>query len=795
MLYDIKDVIASMPAPLKGFYRTEKVWYYWIKNPVGSEAKYSGFATDKTAHYTLDQIAELWDPAYDQVLVLNIKLCNRLISALGYRLGFIDIDNTDSEEFDRTKLDQCWSETWVGYSPSQRGFHALYLIPYGYVFRERSLGFGYGFYDGGNQNLTFGKGANGLDIQFAREDVLVESTEFAKSREQVIEDMPPKNYLLGDGKISVTAAINAAIPIEEALGQAINAGLISHEYGNIYTDLRSASGSRGGIRIYDADQAGRQGQRITYIYGNTLVENEDSSTARVWDAAEWVAYAAEPDKPRNERKAAFAHYAGTLPAYIIKGGVWVTTGYTVDTYNKQAGLQAAGQEHRDPDTFKGEDKKAFVADIFEKLPDEVWAPNDRFGELVRLVDSSRKVPNIATSCVAVIATMCSVTGGRFRGVNEDTLRLYMHCVGGSSSGKGTAISAPKQLGTELADKSRGNTLNYIPARFVSQIASGEGLEDMMHNYPDTVCLWDELGEALGKAELDRSAHVAGVFSYMLRLWSDAGTSTTLRAKAAKQGEEVERKITYAPTFSLFGTATEKSFSEGLNESWIDKGHAGRHIIIPVTRYSGIFRSLPPTKHLEAPGWFVELCQDLHAMVNQDGSSVTGPERVSKPIVLQYTKEASLHIEKRTIKAQAMPDTNPAKIIMTHNQQSIAALATFRGLFSAERVTTVEHVTWAETIVDHGMKYVLSLFEDEALDMHGTVDQAVKRAAGVVKRNQEVMECKLNDAIKNVRSKEKRAYLNENRWKVKAQLIEEYPVVVVKKASTKGRIVSYYVWDA
>jgi hypothetical protein len=361
----------------------------------------------------------------------------------------------------------------------------------------------------------------------------------------------------------------------------------------------------------------------------------------------------------------------------------------------------------------------------EKLPNEILAPADHFGDLVRAIDSSRHQPNMMTAFIAALGTISFLGGGKISGASKkDRLRIYALGVGETSCGKGTIVEAPSEIATAvMASGSSGND----PTRNIfGSFASPEGLEDALVLSPDLLFTWDEFGKALVEANADNGSRLAQLLKYLLEIWPIPHQIKHQRPRADRIGAQI-----WAPHPVVIGASTENRLAEGINLDFINDGLAARFLMWPVTAYRAELPKRAPD--MEIPE---QVLSNLTTIWNTQGDYTMDSLkcRVENPFRITWDDEVADYFHSISFAHKKLPAGSLQSALSGRKIINVKAIAMSRALINnpAEPVVSIEHAKWANRLVDQSIFYQYRLFREKAFS--SPTDAAEKAVLARLKRS-------------------------------------------------------------
>lgn len=364
-----------------------------------------------------------------------------------------------------------------------------------------------------------------------------------------------------------------------------------------------------------------------------------------------------------------------------------------------------------------------------KLPDEILSPDDLYGELVKSLLSTQKIPNIMACHIAADGIIAERAGGKYSGIADDDRMNINECaVGTSGDGKGIVINGPKVVSNYLA-------LAGMPCGMIiiTKLGSKQAIEEefiLNKGKPDILFCWDEFGKAMIEASKDANSEVAKILDDALTYYSESHTTHTERSLAKNAGKD-KRKF-HAPHLNIIGTATEHSLINGMNISNAREGQAARNLFFPTTPYKSKpvkdkdRKKLNLSDELKDNLIKLSLPIDIPVGAHYDIESF----RVLAPVRVNFDDEASEYLYQVGVDVQNLPRGSLIADLKNRTELNTKKKAMIRALVNNPKnpVVTLDIAKWAFSIVDYSDKYKVKMFED------GVSESAFDKAVLAVKKS-------------------------------------------------------------
>jgi hypothetical protein len=191
-------------------------------------------------------------------------------------------------------------------------------------------------------------------------------------------------------------------------------------------------------------------------------------------------------------------------------------------------------------------------------------------ELVAYTLRTAHRPNRVLAFAGALAFLAHLAGRKFVGPRDAFPNLYVIALAESAAGKDHPRKVNKRLASHV----------HMSQSVISNVASGQGLEDALLRTPALLCQFDEYDSVLRELKSERpgSASTEALWRTLLTVFTSSSTTYSTRVKAAGQnrsqgGEEIEK-----PSFSMFATAISSNFYGALSQRALGGGLLGRCLV-------------------------------------------------------------------------------------------------------------------------------------------------------------------------------------------------------------------------
>jgi len=372
--------------------------------------------------------------------------------------------------------------------------------------------------------------------------------------------------------------------------------------------------------------------------------------------------------------------------------------------------------------------------IVDRLPNEVLAPDDMYGGLVKALYETMWVPNIMSAHVAADGVIAYTGGGKYSGRNKkDRVNVFELISGDSGDGKGMAIEGPR----EVADYLKFNNKNLeIGKGITSDIGSAQAIDQMLVSCgkrPDVLFCWDEFGDCLIEFSTKGDGSPRSkIITKSKELWPVSHIVRDERILVSTVKGSSRPSTFYAPHFSIIGAGTEDSIAQGVDISRLADGFFSRILLMPALPYTEKPRMDVPELSLSSE--LVISLTEMFAEKQQHGNIYT-PEtaRVGNPVRVNWDDEVKDYFYNIALERHDMP-RGLHKTLCNRKVVNVKKKAMIRALINdpVMPVVTLEIAKWANVIVSYSLDYSGKLFEGRL--HYSQFDAAVTAIANYLKKN-------------------------------------------------------------
>lgn len=204
------------------------------------------------------------------------------------------------------------------------------------------------------------------------------------------------------------------------------------------------------------------------------------------------------------------------------------------------------------------------------IPEELLNAPGFIDEYIKFTMHTAQRPNRVLAFSGALAMLSILTARKYQSVRKATPNLYIVALAESGVGKGHA---------RHINKSIASACNMCDA-LADRIGSGEGLEDALRRTPAMLFQIDEF-DTLLNAMKSPSNISEGIYTYILNLFSEAREVHHIRKKAMSGERTTAPDKIYAPSVTIYATATPQHFYDSLSKRALDNGFIARLLIFEV----------------------------------------------------------------------------------------------------------------------------------------------------------------------------------------------------------------------
>ena len=221
----------------------------------------------------------------------------------------------------------------------------------------------------------------------------------------------------------------------------------------------------------------------------------------------------------------------------------------------------------------------------DRLPDNILAPpGTLIGDLTRELHKIWWVPNMMVSALTARAAISYLAGGNYKSNIGDRINLQQCAVGETGCGKDLIVTGlPKIIQQAFIEDD--NMLSKLLHGVIDEAGSAEGLDDRLRSLGDKhdiIFVKDEMGELMQQSVKGNQTK-QGIFNYFLRMYTKSDQVSNERARA-KQRNESQNSILYAPHFIVSGASTPDLMLDGMSSSQIGTGLMSRLMLFDASLY-------------------------------------------------------------------------------------------------------------------------------------------------------------------------------------------------------------------
>lgn len=209
-------------------------------------------------------------------------------------------------------------------------------------------------------------------------------------------------------------------------------------------------------------------------------------------------------------------------------------------------------------------KQATQAKKTEPQMDSKYDVPGFVGDVMRLTLDTAPYPNVPLAFCGAISLQSVLVARKvqFEGL---TPNIYAMAIANSGSGKEWIRKVNNQL---LTDAGMAHVL-------ADAFASGEGLEDAMHQQPAMLFQTDEIDGVVRSMGGGGETRHESMKAMLLKLFTSSASIYHCRRKASDEGQ---RSI-YKPSLTLLGTCVPSAFYESVSQAMMTSGLVARMIVV------------------------------------------------------------------------------------------------------------------------------------------------------------------------------------------------------------------------
>lgn len=328
--------------------------------------------------------------------------------------------------------------------------------------------------------------------------------------------------------------------------------------------------------------------------------------------------------PKGQRNGTLASIAGSLrrislgKSAILAALLEINRQRCVPPLSEREVRKIAGSVARyEPDQFATAAAEGHFAQMVSGTGGEGWDSNGGASDLIKdpgefpahllhvpgfvaevmaytLATAHRPLPQIALG--GALALLGTLTGRKVRDAANTRTNIYVLGVAPSGGGK----DWPRTVNKNILHRAGADHL-LGP----EEIASSAGLSSAVEEKPALLLQLDELGRHLKTMSDPRNAHLYGIATVLMKLYSSASTIYA----AGGYADTKRNKMIYQPHVCLFATTVPKSFHEGLTPDNISDGFLSRMLVFEAGFVPKAVKRMRagdiPASIIEAAQWWAE----------------------------------------------------------------------------------------------------------------------------------------------------------------------------------------------
>lgn len=347
-----------------------------------------------------------------------------------------------------------------------------------------------------------------------------------------------------------------------------------------------------------------------------------------------------------------------------------------------------------PDLETSQDRFNAISELYPK-PFKGY-----MSEVVNIGINASVKPQPSLMLLAILIGMSASISGKYKYPDGSRLNLYGAGIGSSGSGKDAVITICRKVAMA------GN------ARVLGKIASGQGLEDALEHYQNTLIQLDELGQILiALSSKNASGYEKEIARLLLTLYSASSSEMHRRTKVKekKDSPNASSEAVKHPCLNFFGVGTPDLIGEAFSKGLDTDGSIGRMLF--AFAQDGVKPQDRQTE-FKVPLEFVYKHHDaiLQAPLKVGGDIIIKIDETAKAdfkaLMLYFEEEANSNYS-----------NNLAKILLVRSFEKAKRIAGVLAVFDNPELplVTYEHLSWARAMVEASNR-AIQTFASEY--MHG-----------------------------------------------------------------------------
>lgn len=376
----------------------------------------------------------------------------------------------------------------------------------------------------------------------------------------------------------------------------------------------------------------------------------------------------------------------------------VTLRSVIDMAKCRGNVSEAPPQKIDPQRLK----KALAVHV----DGHVAFPDPFPGHMTAIVEEALRLapaPQPELTMMGAVIGMCASVGSHYCLPNGQRTAMQGIISAKSTAGKEWAVVV-----AEAIARAAGATIAGRPA-------SGPALEDSISETPVLICN-NEFAKTLFQAKGNSSSPLAGVVEILLKIFTGAGGSYSIRGRSKIKGAEEQAQRTYHhPNLCTIGLGTPEGFAQCLDTTAISDGYLGRVLFVasntlpPVRRQKGKFL-LPSgvTTFLDHS----QLIDPMRAPAVQ-----VAPNDPGNIIVATYADESEMDALIGRCNAAASRAEGDTAILIRRNYEKAERICLMLAVWDNPKapVVTKAHILWAEQLINASNAALLHFVGNQMFD--------------------------------------------------------------------------------
>ena len=347
-----------------------------------------------------------------------------------------------------------------------------------------------------------------------------------------------------------------------------------------------------------------------------------------------------------------------------------------------------------PDLETSQDRFNAISELYPK-PFKGY-----MSEVVNIGINASVKPQPSLMLLAVLIGMSASISGKYKYPDGSRLNLYGAGIGSSGSGKDAVITICRKVAMA------GN------ARVLGKIASGQGLEDALEHYQNTLIQLDELGQILiALSSKNASGYEKEIARLLLTLYSASSSEMHRRTKVKekKDSANASSEAVKHPCLNFFGVGTPDLIGEAFSKGLDTDGSIGRMLF--AFAQDGV---KPQDRQ-------TEFKVPLEFVYKHHDAILQAPLKVGADIIIKIDETAKSEFKALMLdfedEANSNYSNNLAKILLVRSFEKSKRIAGVLAVFDNPELplVTYEHLSWARAMVEASNR-AIQTFASEY--MHG-----------------------------------------------------------------------------